>query len=287
MRWFLAEGDSSRWSSVNIPGLLVRTESKEGVDLILRWAEAKPPKTTLRVVGALAEVQDPRVTDVYRKILEAGLADSGEWLRPMVRVIGYRPSDTILLGWVSSRLLSDTASSLLADGAANLVRLSQWTPTAPLLRNLFVSRNRNPSVLQALGDVRDTTFYDSFRFYSADSDAGLRTAAVVALARFDDVESRRLRLAALNRSDVTYGIVASFDTQPDQQARNRLVQLLRSPSWLVRKAATKALGKLGDPSVVPDLRASVAEDENDYVKEDALRVIKLLERKRGYRLFHH
>jgi HEAT repeat protein len=287
MRWFLAEGDSSSWSTVDIPGLLVRIESKEGIDLILRWALAKPPRTTLRVVGALAEVQDPRVTDVYWKIIEAGLADSGEWLRPMVRVIGYRPSDTILLGWVSSRLLSDTASSLLTDGAADLVRLSQWTPTAPLLRNLFVSRNRNPSVLQALGDVRDTTFYDSFRFYSADSDAGRRTAAVAALARFDDAESKRLRLAALNRSDVTYGIVASFDTQPDQQARDRLVQLLRSPSWLVRKAATKALGKLGDPSVVPDLRASVADDENDYVKEDALRVIKLLERKRGYRLFHH
>jgi HEAT repeat protein len=286
MRWFLAEGDSSRWSSVNIPGLLVRIESKEGVDLILRWAEAKPPKTTLRVVGALAEVRDPRVTDVYRKITEAGLADSGEWLRPMVCVIGYRPSDTILLGWVSSRLLSDTSSSLLADGAADLVRLSQWTRTAPLLRTLFVSRNRNPAVLQALGDVRDTTFYDSFRFYSANSDAGRRTAAVAALARFDDAESRRLRLVALNRSDVTPGIAASFETQPDPNARDRLVDLLRSSDWLVRKAATKALGKLGDPSVVPDLRSSVAEDENDYVKEDALRVIKLLERRRGCRLFH-
>jgi HEAT repeat protein len=287
IRRFLAESDSERWSDVSIPGLLVRIGSQEGIDLILRWAEAKPPKTTLRVVGALAEVQDSRVTRVYARIVEAGLADEGEWLRPMVRVIGYRPSDTVLLGWVSSRLLSDTASPLLADGAADLVRLSQWTPTAPLLRNLFVRRNRNPSVLQALGDVRDTMFCDSFRFYSADSNAGRRTAAVAALARFDNAESKRLRLTALNRSDVTYGIVASYDTQPDQQARDRLVQLLRSPSWLVRKAATKALGKLGDPSVVPDLRASVADDENDYVKEDALRVIKLLERKRGYRLFHH
>jgi hypothetical protein len=285
MRWFLAEGDSSSWSTIDIPGLLVRIESKEGIDLILRWALAKPPKTTLRVVGALAEVRDPHVTRVYARIVEAGLADEGEWLRPMVRVIGYRPSDTVLLGWVSSRLHSDTASPLLADGAANLVRLSQWTPTAPLLRNLFVSRNRNPSVLQALGDVRDTTFYDSFRFYSADSDAGRRTAAVAALARFDDAESRRLRLVALNRSDATPGIAASFDTQPDSNARDRLVDLLRSSDWLVRKAATKALGKLGDPSVVPDLRSSVAEDENGYVKEDALRVIKLLERRRGCRLF--
>ena len=184
-------------------------------------------------------------------------------------------------------MLSDTASSLLADGARNLVRLSQWTPTAALLRNLFVSRDRNPSVLQALGDMHDTTFYDSFRFYSADSDADRRTAAVAALARFDDPESRRLRQVALNRADVTPGIVASYDTQPDPNARDRLVDLLRSADWLVRKAATKALGKLGDPSVVPDLRASVAQDENGYVDEDARRVIKLLERKRGYRLFHH
>lgn len=284
MHRFKSESDSLHLSEATVP--LLRTGSQEGIDLMIRWAEARSSKTSVGLVSILAQVQDQRMSRLIGRIAEEDIPNNRSWAPALFSAIGYRASDTVLLGWVSSYLSSDTANSALENGAKSLVRLSKWVPTAGALRRLFNIRGRSPSVLQALGDLCDTTFYDSFRFYSADSDANRRTAAVAALARFDDEESRRLRLVALKRSDVTYGIVASFDTQPDPRAHDRLVELLGSPSYLLRLAATGAVGKLGDPSVIPALKTIGSNDENGYVRNSALAAIKRLERKRSPRIFH-
>jgi hypothetical protein len=57
---FETESDSLHLSDATVP--LLRTGALEGVDFMIRWAEARSPKATVGLAGVLARVKDPRIT---------------------------------------------------------------------------------------------------------------------------------------------------------------------------------------------------------------------------------
>ena len=92
--------------------------------------------------------------------------------------------------------------------------------------------------------------------------AALRLSALWGLIRIDGGEARQAVRAALSDPDSTIQTLAAYGTGlwRDRPAKTELVRLLASGDAQVRRAATEALGRIGDRSAVAPLLATAAAD---------------------------
>ena len=119
------------------------------------------------------------------------------------------------------------------------------------------SKSEKPEVLGAIYRVRKK---DAAK--TADGRGAKEIAALWAAIRSDSAEVRVAVRAALGDKDASLQKLAAYGTGlwRDRAAKAELVRLLASEDAQLRRAATEALGRIGDKSAVAPILAAKAED---------------------------
>ena len=140
-------------------------------------------------------------------------------------------------------------------------------------------------VALALGAYRTSDVSILLQQAAQDSDPFVRLSAAVALSKQNDPQTLDLLKRALADSD--YGIrsaaarsfgeiVPSEDPDFGRKAAALLVPLLKDPSSRVRSAATRALGMIGKPEVLPDLTERLNDAEGSVRCYAAGAILRIL-----------
>lgn len=108
--------------------------------------------------------------------------------------------------------------------------------------------------------------------YAAGKQQQIDLAMLWALVQVDRPESRVLVRRALSHDDETCRLAAlhAVSLTRDAEAFPRLIDLLKSDTPAVRRAAAECLGRIGDRSAVPHLLTAAALVENDRVLEHSI-----------------
>lgn len=112
----------------------------------------------------------------------------------------------------------------------------------------------------------------------------MRWNTAIALGNFKDnprVVTALLWSLNYNNLVVREAVIQSLGNIGDSQVVPFLIPSLKDKSFAIRLSTIKALGQIGDSAAIPFLEKVAGSDNDPYVKEQALSIIKEIKQRRG------
>lgn len=202
--------------------------------------------------------EDVHLTDVLEDADGSLLVvDTGGWFRACCPASGTSKPD--VYGAIY-RISRDDMPTVL-DPCGNGLEWEQAT-VRELVERLkdrrFAVRERATSTLSKRGDVAIQELAEVLK--NPDSPLGQRQNAVWTLCRMEEPKARAaVRIALMDPTDEVRQAAANIAAlHRDQEAQEKLTELLRDPSPGVRREAAHALGRIGRAEAVPPLLEAIA-----------------------------
>ncbi len=219
---------------------------------------------------ARARWQKLRICDIAANILEASgkpeaVAAVEEWRRGAAD--SHRAG-----GGTTDRTPAEEARDRLKTTLTQPEPGGEPLPPAELVRDLHgPDWSRRRGAVLALRNLAPEVALPALKKALHDEDNQVRVAAVKALGRFDTDSALQALIQALSDDDYLVCDAASEALKTrGRQAVPYLLSALRSPKPNVRGAAIEALGKIADPSTVPDLIACLSDVERPWLAEQRI-----------------
>jgi HEAT repeat protein len=139
-------------------------------------------------------------------------------------------------------------------------------------------------ILLELGDLSAVSILvENFR----DDDADARLELLFLLSDFENLAIVPLLMEALEDSDKQIRVYAmeilsrfSYEIDIDNETKTKIIaklkKALKDKEWEVRFAAARALGNIGDSSVIPDLKEVLLKEENKHVRKAVYEALKYI-----------
>jgi|GEM_PF-2648979 len=253
--------------------VLLAMKTPEALDTLLAWALRAPSQQVSQVPG-LGHLADERVSPILRRLFAEGLCRPSD--------IGKRPSDTIMFDTLATFLADDAGQNHRREDAVNaLLRLDKYRDAVPAMHAAFKRWPGDVSIMDGLGALHDSTYFDTFVHYARYGSAWQKNHAACDLAYFNSDLGHELKLRVLSSDSADAYAVISFITQPDPRAYGRLISLLQDdrPGSAMVYWSCKALVALGDRRAIPELEKRLARAEPWQREHDIEPALKALREK--------
>ncbi len=237
----------------------------EALRVIARWRD----KNTLR---ALVHVlRDPHPDVRERAILELRTAGGRESIPALVQCL-VDPVASVRAQTVPTLAYLGWTPQTPTDHVLDLIGRSQFTEAGavgrvaldfllPFVGHACISTRRD--VAEALGLQRDERATASLEKLLADTDAGVRIAAMTSLARMKASVTILERMTTDADKNVRVAAVETLGDMKDTEAVPALLRSLKDEHWGVRCAAAAALGVIGERASVPLLIEALKDSDPD------------------------
>lgn len=246
-------------------------------------------KTTAQWIEQLAH-DDPHVRREAARAL--GESESREAVEALC-VLLLRPTDAsdetnpehtaraaaaVALGHIGDPAATEALVAALSDpfnaGTAASTALGRLSPP-PVGRLVLALADSNPwrraRAVVALAECRASDAFEQMAQLLDDAEEPVRRAAATALGKLQDSRAVPLLSTLLSRSGESAFVrsyaAASLGTLKDSRSVEALVAALDAPEALLRRAAARALLRIGDPRPRPRLEAMAVEDPDPSVRQ--------------------
>lgn len=267
-----AKGSSRGDSYYPALWILSRIKDPQGIDALIKALDDENPNIRQMVAEALGEMRDAKAVQPLIKALSASIP----WGREKVaEALGKLKDARALEPLISA--LQDKEYEVRKQAAVALGEIGSDKAVEALVRVLSSSNIRDSAAL-ALGKIRSANAVEPLIKALEDEDADVRAAAAWALGDIKDPKAVEPLIKALNDSDYKMAEAPAWALGEirDKRATVPLLEAFKAERYRTgssgnkEKALVEALGKLGDPKVIPILMDSTCSKELREVIVDAL-----------------
>ena len=237
----------------------------EALRVIARWRD----KNTLRAL--IHVLRDPHPDMRERAILELQSFGGRESIPALVSCL-TDPAGSVRAQAVPTLAYLGWTPQTPTDHVLDLIGRSQFGEAAaigrvaleyllPFVGHASIATRRD--VAEALGLQRDPRAIAALEKLMADTDAGIRIAAMTSLARMKASISIIERMLTDPDKNVRVAAVETLGEMKDTEAVPSLSRCLKDEHWGVRCAAAAALGLIGERNTVPLLIEAMRDADSD------------------------
>lgn len=245
------------------------------IDVFRRdWDDTETVTAWQEAAKALAAIGEPAIP-----VLLTALSDEDDDVRQgVIDALGQLQDPQAVPGLIN---MLDDAERAVREGAIDaLGQIGDQQAIRPLVALLADKDGRvRYRACYALGDIGEVSVYEALMSALHDAEPDVRSAAVVNLGRMQGMHLPRLvpdphperRRTTIEKLKSTQG----------ERTLNLLLEALKDPAALVRAAAARTLGQIGDERVLPDLlwvqQNDTGADQANRVKDAATWAIQCLQ----------